>query len=69
MDERETVSPADVAYEFFEKFGDGARLQAALCAHQAVVEEDVEACAFWRDVLARLDHLGTANGAPRRREH
>lgn len=38
-----------------DRYGAGARLQAAICACQAIDEHDLEACQLWRKVLDLLD--------------
>ncbi len=38
-----------------DRYGATARLQAALCACQAIDERDIEACRLWRLVLDLLD--------------
>lgn len=38
-----------------DRYGATARLQAAICACQAIDEHDLEACQLWRKVLDLLD--------------
>lgn len=39
---------------FVETFGASALLQACVCGHEALQDNDVERCRFWRDVIAHL---------------
>lgn len=51
----ERREPRPIADALWEAYGDGARLQAALSAYRALREEDLDACALWRDVLDLLE--------------
>jgi hypothetical protein len=55
MRDADLQKKADATAKFFaDAYGNGAELQASLCAYQAIVQNDVEKCRFWRDVLDRL---------------
>ncbi|MBL4543793.1 MAG: hypothetical protein JKP97_18725 [Rhodobacteraceae bacterium] len=52
--------PAEHAKELWRELGDVARVEAALVAYRAMLEEDLEACRYWRDVLDTLQALALA---------
>lgn len=44
-----------VAEALWQRYGEGARLQAALAAYQAIQREDLKACELWRGILDLLE--------------
>jgi hypothetical protein len=50
------LASAEATAEFFMvSFGASALLEASVCGHQAILDNDVERCRFWRQVLERIE--------------
>ena len=55
MQEPEHVTAAATAEFFLSNFGASALLEASVCGHQAILDNDLERCRFWRLVLDRIE--------------
>jgi hypothetical protein len=54
MPELEETTAEATAEFFLSNFGPSALLEASVCGHQALAENNLEKCQFWRIVL---DHI------------
>jgi len=55
MQQREIESAEATAEFFLANFGSSALLEASVCGHQAILDNDIERCRFWRQVLERIE--------------
>ncbi len=63
MPNRSDEAAAATADFFISAFGARALLEASICGHQAIRENDVERCRFWRLVLDRIECSHDCEGA------
>lgn len=56
MSRPDLQSAEATAARFIETFGGSALLQACVCGHEALLDNDVGRCQFWRDVIEQLDY-------------
>jgi len=59
MPERELDTAEATAEFFLANFGASALLEASVCGHRAIMENDLDRCRFWRMVL---DHIEASRG-------
>ena len=55
MSQPDLRSAEATAAWFIETFGGSALLQACVCGHEALADNDLDRCRFWQQVIAHLE--------------